>query len=58
MWKRWAVESMEKRTVALSDNDIVTNIFPGGMDLVEGTFVWNYTIRECEEELEVHWESL
>ncbi len=34
-------------------NDVTPNYIAGGMDATEGTYVWNYTVRNCrEEELE------
>jgi hypothetical protein len=49
-WKRWVVESLTKRFVILNKNHIVSNAFAGGMDPVKGTFLWNYTVRGCEED--------
>ncbi len=53
VWERAATESLTKRTIAKGSNDIIPNYVAGGMDATEGTFVRNYTIRNCpEEELE------
>ncbi len=53
VWERAATESLTKKTIAKGSNDIIPNYVAGGMDATEGTFVWNYTIRDCpEEELE------
>jgi hypothetical protein len=53
VWEREATESLIKKTIAKGVNDILPNYIAGGMDTVEGTYVWNYTVRNCpEEELE------
>ncbi len=49
-WKRMAIESITKKS-----NDIIPNYVAGGMDATEGTYVWNYTLRNCPEE---EWEEL
>jgi hypothetical protein len=53
VWRRQAMESLIKKTIALGANDILPNFVAGRMDTTEGTYVWNYTVRSClEEELE------
>jgi len=53
VWRRQATESLIKRTGALGANNVLPNFVAGRMDALEGTFVWNYTVRGClEEELE------
>ncbi len=53
VWERAATESLTKKTIARGRNDIIPNYVAGGMDATEGTYVWNYTTRNCpEEELE------
>jgi hypothetical protein len=49
VWKRQATESLIKKTIALGTNNVLPNFVAGGMDAVEGTFVWNYTVRSCLE---------
>ncbi len=57
MWRRQATESLIKRTGELGANNVLPNFVAGRMDALEGTFVWNYTVRGClEEELE-EWKS-
>jgi hypothetical protein len=49
------MESLTKRTITLKKNVVIPNYIAGGMDAVEGAFVWNYTKRDCGkggEELE------
>ncbi len=61
VWERAATESLIKKTIARGRNDIIPNYVAGGMDATEGTYVWNYTTRNCpEKELEElgSWESL
>jgi hypothetical protein len=55
VWKRMAVESITKKTIVKGSNDIIPNYIAGGMDATEGTYVWNYTLRNCPEE---EWEEL
>jgi hypothetical protein len=55
VWKRMATESITKKTIVKGSNDIVPNYVAGGMDATEGTYVWNYTLRNCPEE---EWEEL
>jgi hypothetical protein len=53
VWERAATESITKKTIVKGSNDAVPNYVAGGMDATEGTYVWNYTMRNCpEEELE------
>ena len=53
VWERKATESLIRKTIVLGANDVLPNYVAGGMDAVEGTYVWNYTVRSCpEEELE------
>jgi hypothetical protein len=55
VWKRMATESITKKTIVKGSNDIIPNYVAGGMDATEGTYVWNYTLRNCPEE---EWEEL
>jgi hypothetical protein len=55
VWKRMATESITKKTIMIGSNDIIPNYVAGGMDATEGTYVWNYTLRNCPEE---EWEEL
>jgi hypothetical protein len=55
VWKRMATESITKKTIMKGSNDIIPNYVAGGMDATEGTYVWNYTLRNCPE---VEWEEL
>ncbi len=55
VWKRMATESITKKTIVKGSNDIIPNYVAGGMDAREGTYVWNYTLRNCPEE---EWEEL
>ncbi len=55
VWKRAATESITKKTIVKGSNDIIPNYVVGGMDATEGTYVWNYTLRNCPEE---EWEEL
>ncbi len=55
VWKRMATESITKKTIVMGSNDIIPNYVAGGMDATEGTYVWNYTLRNCPEE---EWEEL
>ncbi len=50
VWERAATESLTKKTIARGRNDIIPNYVAGGMDATEGTYVWNYTTRNCPEE--------
>jgi hypothetical protein len=50
VWERAATESLTKKTIAKGSNDIIPNYVAGGMDAIEGTYVWNYTINCPEEE--------
>jgi hypothetical protein len=53
VWERAVTESITKKTIVKGSNDAVPNYVAGGMDATEGTYVWNYTMRNCpEEELE------
>ncbi len=53
VWKREATESLIRKAITKGVNDIIPNYIAGGMDATEGTYVWNYTVRNCpEEELE------
>ena len=53
VWRHQATESLIKRTGSLGANNLLPNFVAGRMDALEGTFVWNYTVRGClEEELE------
>ncbi len=55
VWKRAATESITKKIIMKGSNDIIPNYVAGGMDATEGTYVWNYTLRNCPEE---EWEEL
>jgi hypothetical protein len=50
VWKRVVTESITKKTIVKGSNDIIPNYVAGGMDATEGTYVWNYTLRNCPEE--------
>jgi hypothetical protein len=50
VWKRAATESITKKTIVKGSNDILPNYVAGGMDATEGTYVWNYTLRNCPKE--------
>jgi hypothetical protein len=53
VWEREATESLIKKSITRGASDVLPNYIAGGMDAVEGTYVWNYTVRSCpEEELE------
>jgi hypothetical protein len=47
--KRWVMDSLTRQTITLRRNVILSNSILGGMDAVEGVFVWNYTMRGCEK---------
>ena len=55
VWKRMATESITRKTIVKGTNDIIPNYVAAGMDATEGTYVWNYTLRNCPEE---EWEEL
>jgi hypothetical protein len=55
VWKRTATESITKKIIVKGSNDIIPNYVAGGMDAIEGIYVWNYTLRNCPEE---EWEEL
>jgi hypothetical protein len=55
VWERAATESITKKTIVKGSNDIIPNYIEGGMDAMEGAYVWNYTLRNCPEE---EWEEL
>ena len=55
VWKRMATESITKKIIVKGSNDIIPNYVAGGMDATEGTYAWNYTLRNCPEE---EWEEL
>jgi hypothetical protein len=55
VWKRVATESITKKVIVKGVHDIIPNYVAGGMDATEGTYVWNYTMRNCPEE---EWEEL
>jgi hypothetical protein len=53
VWEREAIESLTKKAIIRGMNDVLPNYIAGRMDATEGTYVWNYTVRNCpEEELE------
>jgi hypothetical protein len=53
--KRMATESITKKIIVKGSNDIIPNYVAGVMDAMEGTYSWNYTLRNCPEE---EWEEL
>jgi hypothetical protein len=55
VWQRVATESITKKIIVKGVHDIIPNYIAGGMDAIEGTYVWNYTTRNCPEE---EWEEL
>jgi hypothetical protein len=55
VWKRVATESITRKIIVKGSNDIIPNYVAGGKDATEGTYVWNYTLRNCPEE---EWEEL
>ncbi len=55
VWRRVATESITKKIIVKGAHDIIPNYIAGGMDAIEGTYVWNYTTRNCPEE---EWEEL
>jgi hypothetical protein len=53
VWEREATESLIKKAITMGVNDVLPNYIAGGMGATGGTYVWNYTMRNCpEEELE------
>ncbi len=50
VWKREATESLIKKSITRGKNNVLPNFVAGGMDAMEGTYVWNYTMRNCPEE--------
>jgi hypothetical protein len=50
-----ATESITKKTIVKGSNDIIPNYVAREMDATEGTYAWNYTLRNCPEE---EWEEL
>jgi hypothetical protein len=50
VWRRQATESLARKTIALGMNDVLQNYVASGIDAAEGTFVWNYTVRSCQQE--------
>jgi hypothetical protein len=55
VWRRVATESITKEIIVKRAHDSIPNYVAGGMDAIEGTYVWNYTTRSCPEE---EWEEL
>jgi hypothetical protein len=55
VWRRVATESITKKVIVKGVHDSIPNYVAGGMDAIEGTYVWNYTTRNCPEE---EWEEL
>jgi hypothetical protein len=55
VWRRMATESITKKVIVKGVHDIIPNYVARGMDATEGTYVWNYTMRNCPEE---EWEEL
>jgi hypothetical protein len=53
VWECKATESLIKKAITRGVNNVIPNYIAGGMDAIEGAYVWNYTVRNCpEEELE------
>jgi hypothetical protein len=53
VWEPEATESLIKKAITRGMNNVLPNYIAGGMDAIEGAYVWNYTVRSClEEELE------
>ncbi len=53
VWGCEATENLIKKAITRGVNNVLPNYKAGGMDATEGTYVWNYTVRNCpEEELE------
>jgi hypothetical protein len=50
-----ATESITKKVIVKGVHDSIPNYVACGMDATEGTYVWNYTTRNCPEE---EWEEL
>jgi hypothetical protein len=50
VWERKATESLIKKTITMGANDVLPNFVRGGMDAAKGTYIWNYTVRSCQEE--------
>ncbi len=44
-----AIESITKKIIVKGVHDIIPNYVAGGMDATEGTYIWNYTMRNCPE---------
>ncbi len=55
VWRRVATESITKKVVVKGVHNIIPNYIAGGMDATEGTYVWNYNMRNCPEE---EWKEL
>jgi hypothetical protein len=55
VWRRVATESITKKVIVKGVHDSIPNYVAGGMDAIEGTYVWNYITRNCPEE---EWEEL
>ncbi len=51
VWRRMATESITKKIIVKGRNNIIPNYVAGGMDATEGTYAWNYTLRNCPEEM-------
>ncbi len=50
-----ATEDIAKKVIVKGIHDIIPNYLAGGMDAIEGTYVWNHTTSGCPEE---EWEEL
>jgi hypothetical protein len=50
-----ATKSITKKVIVKGIHDSIPNYVAGRMDATEGTYVWNYTTRNCPEE---EWEEL
>jgi hypothetical protein len=55
VWRRVATESITKKVIVKGAHDSIPSYVAGGMDAIEGTYVWNHTTRNCPEE---EWEEL
>ncbi len=44
VWEREATESLIKKAITRGMNNVLPNYIAGGMDAMEGTYVWNYTV--------------
>jgi hypothetical protein len=47
IWKRMAVEDAVRKIIIKGAHDILSNHAAGGMDAIEGTYVWDHIQRGC-----------